>query len=194
MPRCRHEFLPRNHSEDYGHWNASNWKDLKVESNLKLIDPAIQELITLLNRKGFTTSSSCSGGHQRDMRTREGPSRHLPGYVCFSPPSRIVFRLYFAFQKSRRLFDFKAHLRVDNEDLTNEQTVDSQLEWQLKHRYCSRRKYYDELFSDMAEIAEKLKPSEERANLVRACFGLETVRAQKIVNKQQRRFSLDSAR
>ena len=72
--------------------------------------------------------------------------------------------------------------------MSREQTVDGQLEWQLKHRYCSKRKYYDELFSRMAEIAEDLNSSEERASLVGASFGLESVKAQRIVNRQQRRF------
>jgi hypothetical protein len=43
-------------------------------------------------------------------------------------------------------------------------------EWQLKHDYYLRSKYYDDLFSDMAEIVEKLKPVEERASLLGACF------------------------
>jgi len=188
LPRSHHEFLPRNHSVDYGHLDKSNWKDLDVEANLERLDPAIQPLLSLLREKGFTTFSSCSGGHSRDMRTRDGLSRHGEGYVAFSPPSRIVFKLFFALQEKDRRFDFHARVTVENEDQSSEQTVDSQLRWQLKHRYIAKRKYYDELFKDMMQIVEKLNSASEKDALLRTTFGPEASKAQRVLDRQQTRF------
>ena len=189
MPASQHEFLDRRHSENYGHMNRSNWKDLKTEVNLKLVDPGIHELVALLNEKGFTTYSSCSGGHRRDMRTRDGLSRHGEGYVAFSPPSRIVFKLYFALQKKRRPFDFTARVGITNEDQSIEQTVDSELRWQLKDHYRSRQRHYAGLFTDMVSIVRTLKPVKEKGQVLRATFGPETVKGQRVLDRQQTRFS-----
>ena len=122
------------------------------------------------------------------MRKRDGLSRHERGYIAFSPPSKIAFTLYFAFQKHNRLFDFNAFVGVRNEDESVEQTVDSQFEWQLKHRYCSRRRYYLGLFAGMVKIIEGLKPVREEETLLRASFGPDAGKAQKIFHRQKTRF------
>jgi hypothetical protein len=184
LPSCKHEFLPREHSEDYGNLDESNWKDLTVKRHMRRVDPAIQELISFLNEKGFTTFSSCSGGHWRDMRKR----KHEEGYVAFSPPSRVAFKLYFALQGRNRRFDFRAAIVINNEDRSIEQTVDSELRSQLKDRYSSKRRYYFELFADITKLVKKLKPVTGNAALPRAAFGSEAVKAQKILKAQQTRF------
>src|SRR5438094_5110927 len=78
------EFLPRAHSRRLGELDRSNWKVLESESDFGRIDPGIREIVAMLNEKGYTTFSSCSGGHQTNPRWRI--NRHESGYLAFSHP------------------------------------------------------------------------------------------------------------
>src|SRR5690242_17849828 len=93
------EFLPRSHSKRLGELERSNWKVLEDEADLGRIDPAIRDIISLLNEKGYRTFSSCSGGHKTNPRWRV--NRHESGYIAFSPPSNIAFTLYLALRNNR---------------------------------------------------------------------------------------------
>src|SRR5436309_1437372 len=88
------EFLPRAHSRRLGELDRSNWKVLESESDFGRIDPGIREIVAMLNEKGYTTFSSCSGGHQTNPRWRI--NRHESGYLAFSPPSNAGSNLSFA--------------------------------------------------------------------------------------------------
>src|SRR5437773_11543807 len=57
------DFLPRAHSKRLGELERSNWKSLRDGRNIHRIDPAIREIVTSLNRKGYGTCLSCSGGY-----------------------------------------------------------------------------------------------------------------------------------
>ena len=185
MTRHRHEFLPRSHSEKYGGMDESNWKDLSVKRNLSRIDPAIQDLVTLLNNRGYQTFSSCSGGHQTIMR---GTAHHWQGFLTFSPPSRVVFKIYFALQKNRRRFDLDAFSGVQNEDDPSEQTVYSELSWQLKDRYTSKAEYYFELFREMSRIVQGLRPRKRPENLLDRLLKEDAGKAQRLLRHQEKRF------
>ena len=186
MPKCRHEFLQREHSEGYGELDESNWRDLTLNRNWNFVDPTIQDLVRLLNDKGFTTFSSCSGGHKSDMR--KGSDRHVPGFVTFSPPSRVVFKLYVTLQRKSRRFQFKAFAGLNNEDDRPRQTVYSKLEWQLEGRYCSKRRYYSGLFADMTGIVEGLKPGSRGDSLLRDILKEDFPHGRRILDLQQTRF------
>src|SRR5207245_9845773 len=86
------DFLPRAHSKRLGELERSNWKSLRDGRNIHRIDPAIREIVTLLNGKGYRTFSSCSGGHPANPRWKV--NRHESGYLAFSPPSIVAFALY----------------------------------------------------------------------------------------------------
>src|SRR2546422_8992318 len=92
------EFLPRAHSKRLGELDASNWKNLKVGKNASRVDPAIREIVSSLNDKGYKTFSSCSGGHIANLR--RSFDRHESWYIAFSPPSRSPFALYLAFSET----------------------------------------------------------------------------------------------
>src|SRR2546425_9249728 len=107
---AKHGFLPRNHSAEYGNDDESNWKNLNVKSNWKSFDPAIQELLRVLYDRGFTTFSSCSGGHKCNLHIHG--VEHEGGYVGFFPASGIAYKLYFALRKKYRHFEFDALTRT----------------------------------------------------------------------------------
>src|SRR5437667_5710823 len=96
-----------------------------------------------------------SGGHQHPKSMR-GSAHHWQAFLAFSPPSRVVFKIYFALQKKRRRFDLDAFTGVQNEDDPSEQTVYSELSWRLKDRYTSKAEYYFELFLEMSRIVQRL--------------------------------------
>jgi len=156
MGKRKHEFLPRNHLAEYGDLDKSNWKDLRVNSNWKFIDPAIQGLLRLLNQSGFTTFSSCSGGHRRNLN--QSNSDHEGGYISFFPPSGITYKLYFALRKKYRHFVFDVVTNTRNGSKWVEST---ELDWQLQRNRASKRAYYYEIFEDMAKIVRGLKPTEK---------------------------------
>ncbi len=184
MPKL--EFLQRAHSEKYGDSDMSNWKDLRLKRNWNFVDPGIRSLVRLLNRIGFTTFSSCSGGHESD-RTAED-AEHYRGYLTFSPPSRIVFKLYLALQKENRRFEFGALAGVNNEGASSRQTVYSKLEWQLEAYYSSKLWYYSELFEDMTRIVQELKPISGEGGLLSDILKEDFVQGNRIIRLQQRRF------
>src|SRR5438552_18210877 len=91
------EFLPRAHSRRLGELDRANWKVLESESDCGRIDPRIREIVAMLNEKGYTTFSSCSGGHQTNPRCRV--NRQESGYVAVSPRCSVAFTLYFALRR-----------------------------------------------------------------------------------------------
>ena len=190
VSRCRHEFLKRGHSKDYGRLDISNWGDITSKRVQRRIDPEILNLLLLLNEKGYKTYSACSGGHKADMRVRVG--RHEDGYIAFSPPSRVAFSLYFALQRKNRRFNFRASFDLDNEDDPVEQTVSSELRWWLKDDYLSKRRYYAELFGDMSKIVTNLKPMGGKETLLKHALGIHAAKGQKLLDRQQRRFARES--
>ena|SRR2546428_4752361 len=153
---AKQEFLPRNHPAEYGNLDISNWKDLRLERNRKRIDSAIQNLIQVLNDRGFRTFSSCSGGHKRNLNYSEAD--HEPGYVGFSPASGIAYKLYFALRNKYRHFEFDALTRATKKR-GSEWVEVTQLDWQLERTRTSKRVYYYELFEDMLSIVERFKPT-----------------------------------
>lgn len=158
----KHEFLPREHSEQYGDLDRSNRKDLKIDRSWKFIDPPIIPIIRLLNHNGYGTFSSCSGGHKSDMRG--GSYRHCAGYIAFSPPTPIVFWLYRKLQRPKRRFDFEATTGITNEFESSKDTMYSKISWQLKARLPSRRNYYEDLFSSMRKIVSRAPRQNDMAN------------------------------
>jgi len=184
MTRHHHEFLPRAHSEKFGEMDESNWKDLTVRKNMRRVDPSIQDLVTLLNDRGYRTFSSCSGGHPKSMR---GSAHHWQAFLAFSPPSRVVFKIYFALQKKRRRFDLDAFTGVQNEDDPSEQTVYSELSWRLKDRYTSKAEYYFELFLEMSRIVQRLRPRKRSENLLDHVLKEEAGRAQRLLHHHEKR-------
>src|SRR5437870_12880665 len=108
------EFLRRAHSRRLGELDVSNWKDLKMGRNASRIDPAIREIVSSLNDKGYKTFSSCSGGHRAILRRRF--DRHESGYIAFSPPSRIPFALYLALRQTDQDFECDADAVIDDGD------------------------------------------------------------------------------
>ena len=122
-----------------------------MEHNVSRIDPAIRGIVLLLNKKGYGTFSSCSGGHRADPRWKT--DRHLSGYLAFSPPSRLAFTLYLELSKRNRDFGFEAQAVMDNDE-TERETVCTRLYWQLLDQRKARFEYYTKLFSQMKSIIE----------------------------------------
>jgi len=91
------EFLPRAHSKRLGELERSNWKSLRDGRNFDRIDPAIREIVSLLNKKGYLTFSSCSGGHPTNPRWKV--NRHESGYLAFSPPPMWPSRSISVFER-----------------------------------------------------------------------------------------------
>src|SRR5260370_21302392 len=106
------EFLPRAHSKRLGELERSNWKSLRDGRNFDRIDPAIREIVSLLNKKGYLTFSSCSGGHPTNPRWKV--NRHESGYLAFSPPSNVAFSLYLGLRKKNRDFTGEAQAVLHN--------------------------------------------------------------------------------
>lgn len=182
------EFLPRAHSKRLGELERSNWKTLENEEDLGRIDPAIRDVISLLNTKGYRTFSSCSGGHKTNPRWRV--NKHESGYIAFSPPSNIAFTLYLALRKNQS-FAVEAQAVVDNGEGGDRETFCTRLYWQLSDDRKPRKVYYDKLFSQMRKTINTLTASQVDGKPVvtgllgknRADEGL------KIVKRQMRRFN-----
>jgi hypothetical protein len=132
----------------------SNWKDLKVSRNASRIDPAIREIVSALNEKGYSTFSSCSGGHTVNHRRKY--DRHESGYIAFSPPSRIPFALYLSLRRKNHDFMFEAEAVIHDGNGDRRETIYTQLDWQLVDQKKHRLKYYERLFGEMMKTIEHL--------------------------------------
>lgn len=184
------EFLPRAHSRRLGELERSNWKVLEVDSDFGRIDPAIRHIISILNQKGYKTFSSCSGGHRTNTRWRV--NRHESGYIAFSPPSNIVFTLYFALRKKNRDFAFEAQTVVDNGDGGDRETICSRFYWQLSDSKKPRLRYYKQLFTQIEEAIENLpRRSQNGEESLKQLLVTNHSTGLKIIKRQMRRFSAD---
>ena len=182
------EFLPRAHSRRLGELERSNWKSLETESDFGRIDPAIRDIISLLNRKGYTTFSSCSGGHKTNPRWRV--NRHESGYIAFSPPSNVAFTLYFGLRRRNRDFAFEAQTVVDNGDGGFRETICSRVYWHLSDQRKPKLQYYDKLFSQMRSIIAALpRASLDTRETLKQLLGPSRKAGLQIINRQMRRFS-----
>ncbi len=183
------EFLPRAHSKRLGELDVSNWKDLRVRTNASRIDPAIREIVSSLNGKGYKTFSSCSGGHRANLRRRY--DRHESGYIAFSPPSRIPFDLYLALRSSNQDFMFEAEAVIHDGNGDRRETMYTQLDWQLVDERKHLLEYYEKLFLEMRRIIERLP--RRRADHKEVLTGLlgkpHVTIGSKIVNGQMKRFA-----
>ncbi len=183
------EFLPRAHSKRLGELDVSNWKDLGVRPNASRIDPAIREIVSLLNDKGYKTFSSCSGGHRANLRRRY--DRHESGYIAFSPPSRIPFDLYLALRSRNQDFMFEAEAVIHDGNGDRRETVYTQLDWQLVDGKQHRLEYYNKLFLEMKRVTERLP--RRRADHKEVLTGLlgkpHVTIGLKIVRGQMKRFA-----
>ena len=183
------EFLPRAHSRRLGELDSSNWKILARESDFGRIDPAIRELVSVLNQKGYKTFSSCSGGHKVNPRWRV--NRHESGYIAFSPPSRMAFTLYLMLSRKNRDFEFEAQAVVDNGDGGDRETVCTRFYWQLSDDRKPRLEYYRKLFAQMKNVITHLPsaPGDGRET-IKGLFGPEYLSmGLRTVSKQMKRFS-----
>ena len=185
MPK---EFLPRAHSRRLGELDVSNWKDLGVRTNASRIDPAIREIVSLLNGRGYKTFSSCSGGHSANLRRRY--DRHESGYIAFSPPSRIPFDIYLALRSRNHDFMFEAEAVIHDGNGDRRETAYTQLDWQLLDQRKPHLNYYHELFAEMKRTIKLLPraPANQGDILVGLLGKKHLLLAMKIVNKQMRRF------
>jgi hypothetical protein len=183
------EFLPRAHSKRLGELDASNWKDLERGRNASRIDPAIREIVSSLNDKGYRTFSSCSGGHRTNLRRRF--DRHESGYIAFSPPSRIPFSLYLALRGRNRDFMFEAEAIVHDGNGDRRETIYTQLDWQLVDERKHRLEYYVRLFHDMKRIIDHF-PGQlaDHTEVLSGLLGKQQVPiGSRIVNGQMKRFT-----
>ncbi len=186
MPR---EFLPRAHSKKLGELDASNWKNLKVGRNTSRVDPAIREIISSLNDKGYKTFSSCSGGHGANLRRRF--DRHESGYIAFSPPSRIPFALYLALRGRNQDFMFEAEAVIHDGNGDRRETMYTQLDWQLLDQRKHRLEYYEKLFLEMKRIINRLpgQPADHKEVLTGLLGRPHLPLGSRIVNGQMKRFT-----
>lgn len=183
------EFLPRAHSRRLGELERSNWKSLRDGRNFVRIDPAIREIVALLNKKGYRTFSSCSGGHPTNPRWKV--NRHESGYLAFSPPSKVAFTLYLGLRNRNRDFTVEAQAVIDDGDGGDRETLCTRFYWQLSDRRKHKPEHYERLFSQMKEIIEHLPraPGKE-IEVLAALFGKENLQTGvKIVTGQTRRFT-----
>jgi len=182
------QFLPRAHSRRLGELERSNWKSLETESDFGRIDPAIRDIISLLNRKGYTTFSSCSGGHKTNPRWRV--NRHESGYIAFSPPSNVAFTLYFGLRRRNRDFAFEAQTVVDNGEGGVRETICSRIYWQLSDQRKPKMQYYDRLFSQMKSIIASLPESPTNAReTLKHLLGPSHKTGLEIIDRQMKRFT-----
>ncbi len=183
------KFLPRAHSRKLGQLDVSNWKKLESKRNLARVDPAIREIISLLNGKGYTTFSSCSGGHSANLRRRF--DRHESGYLAFSPPSKVAFTLYDSLHKRNRDFGFEAQAVIDDGNEAGMETICTRLYWQLLDERPAKQEYYTALFSDMRQIIERLpRRSADYRGLLAGVLGRGRLPAGLlIVRRQMKRFT-----
>jgi hypothetical protein len=183
------EFLPRAHSKRLGELERSNWKSLRDGRNIHRIDPAIREVVSLLNKKGYLTFSSCSGGHPTNPHWKV--NRHESGYLAFSPPSNVAFTLYLGLRKKNRDFTVEAQAVIDDGDGGDRETVCTRFYWQLSDRKKHKLAYYDNFFSQMKEIIEDLpRAGRDENRVLTGLFDKEHIRTGlKIVRRQMRRFT-----
>ncbi len=182
------EFLPRAHSRRLGELERSNWKILEKESDFGRIDPAIRDVVALLNQKGYRTFSSCSGGHRTNPRWRV--NRHESGYLAFSPPSDVAFTLYFELRRKNRDFAFEAQAVVDNGDGGDRETICTRFYWQLADDRKPRMQYYEKLFSQMRTVIASLpQASLNGKETLKRFLGPSHTTGLQIVNRQMKRFS-----
>jgi len=184
------EFLSRAHSKRLGELERSNWKIIETETDLGRIDPAIRDIISLLNEKGYRTFSSCSGGHKTNPRWRV--NRHESGYIAFSPPSNIAFTLYLALRTNRN-FAVEAQAVVDNGEGGDRETICTRLYWQLSDNRKPKQVYYQKLFSQMREIINSTPSGQaDGKEVLSGLLGRRQVNTGlKIVKRQMKRFNSD---
>src|SRR5216683_2091486 len=158
------EFLPRAHSKRLGELERSNWKSLRDGRNFDRIDPAIREIVSLLNKKG---------------------------YLTFSPPSKVAFSLYLGLRKKNRDFTVEAQAVIDDGDGGDRETVCTRFYWQLSDRKKHKPEFYGTLFAQMKGIIEGLPRAPSNGNRVLAgLFGNENLQTGvRIVKGQMRRFT-----
>ncbi len=185
-------FLPRAHSARLGTLDISNWKNLEVKRNIARIDPAVRDIVSLLNSKGYRTFSSCSGGHRIGRRRRIDDPRHESGYLAFSPPSKAAFALYLALRGKDRDFEFEAQAVILDGDEVSHETLSTRFYWQLLDQRKHDLKYYNALFAQMRRAAERLpRASEDHRKIVESLFGRERIPLGiRIVNRQMKRFDV----
>lgn len=183
------EFLPRAHSKRLGELERSNWKSLRDGRNIHRIDPAIREIVSLLNKKGYQTFSSCSGGHPTNPRWKI--NRHESGYLAFSPPSNVAFTLYLGIRKQNRDFTVEAQAVIDDGDGGDRETVCTRFYWQLSDRKKHKVEYYDKLFAQMEEIIQDLpSASTEGTEVLAGLLSKEYLpTGLRIVRRQTKRFT-----
>jgi hypothetical protein len=182
------EFLPRAHSKRLGELDASNWKNLKVGKNASRVDPAIREIVSSLNDKGYRTFSSCSGGHRANLRRRF--DRHESGYIAFSPPSRIPFALYLALRGRNHDFMFEAEAVIHDGNGDRRETMYTQLDWQLVDQRKHRLEYYQKLFLEMKRVINHFPGQrDDHKEVLTGLLGKPALTlALRIVNGQMKRF------
>lgn len=182
-------FLPRAHSRRLGELERSNWKSLRDGRNYDRIDPAIRDIVSLLNKKGYRTFSSCSGGHPTNPRWKV--NRHESGYLAFSPPSKAAFALYLGLRKKNRDFTVEAQAVIDDGDGGDRETVCTRFYWQLSDRKKHKLELYGRLFAQMKSIIEDLPRVPGNGNQVLAgLFGKENFQTGlRIVKGQMKRFT-----
>ena len=181
-------FLPRAHSRRLGELERSNWKVLESQRDFGKIDPAIREIVSLLNKKGYRTFSSCSGGHRTNPRWRV--NRHESGYLAFSPPSNVAFTLYFALRKKNRDFALEAQEVVDNGDGGDRETICTRFYWQLSDDRQPSAKFYNRLFDQIKKTVIDLPPASANGEkTMRVLFGKNHSTGSKIVSRQMKRFN-----
>ena len=183
------EFLPRAHSRRLGELDVSNWKDLAKGRNASRIDPAIREIVSSLNDKGYKTFSSCSGGHRANLRRRF--DRHESGYIAFSPPSRIPFALYITLRERNQDFMFEAEAVIHDGNGDRRETIYTQLDWQLLDQRKPKLRYYEKLFLEMKRIINQLpgQPGDHKEVLTGLLGKPRLPLGSRIVNGQMKRFS-----
>ena len=183
-------FLPRAHSERLGKLDISNWKNLQVKRNIARVDPAIRDIVSLLNSKGYRTFSSCSGGHRITRRRRLDDPRHENGYLAFSPPSKAAFSLYLVLRRENRDFEFEAQAVILDGDEISHETLSTRFYWQLLDQRMHDLKYYNVLFARMRRAAEQLpRATQDHGKIIESLFGRERIPLGfRIVNRQMKRF------
>src|SRR5437867_10975243 len=132
----------------------------------------LRDIIQLLNRKGYTTYSSCSAGHASNQRRRH--QRHIEGYIAFSHATRAVVELYFILQGRVEPFQLSTQIGMLDGDNGDDQTVFSELCWQLHDTKRHRDQHYEDLFRNLKEAVETLPHAagaEENYRLRNSLFG-----------------------
>ena len=183
------EFLPRAHPKRLGELDESNWKNLKVKTNLERVDPAIRKVISSFNKRGYRTFSSCSGGHRANLRKRF--DRHESGYIAFSPPSRAPFELYLALRDRNDDFMFEAEAVMHDGNGDRRETVYTQIDWQLLDQRKPKIDYYEKLFDQMNGIIELLprQPVDHKELLVGLLGRKHLALGLRVVSRQMKRFN-----